>query len=231
MDVLTTILSCSLYLADDDLVRAIAQSTSESDPDFVFDASIERIEVEPSPIPKTAAEAMARTRAIVARGGRPLLGLMQVPPVWLSAFGRDLIDAFDPCTNIAVGTAMLSQFDFECAGEKTEAAHAPRRTVPPNAETQASGLRAPTAFSALVREPSANLRHCVLRKYEEGIGLPEFATVTTLELHYQRPTVSTVLDAPIFVPAAQGRPGADSLLVPTGAWNPSVFASSPQSFP
>jgi hypothetical protein len=227
MDVLTTILSCSLYLADDDLVRAIVQSTSESDPDFVFDASIDRIEVDPLPIPKTAAEALARTQAIVARGGRPLLGLMQVPPLWLSAFGRDLVDAFNPCTNIAVGTAMLSQFDFECASEKARAAQAPRRTMPPPVEPQASGHRAPTAFSALVREPSAVLRHCVLAKYEEGIGQPEFATVTTLELRHQRPTVSTVLDAPILVPAAQVRPGADSLLVPTGAWNPPVFASSP----
>ena len=66
MDVLTTILTCSLYLADDDLVRAIAQSTSESDPDFVFDASVDRVEVDPSPIPKTPAEALARTQAIVA---------------------------------------------------------------------------------------------------------------------------------------------------------------------
>jgi soluble lytic murein transglycosylase-like protein len=227
MDVLTTILSCSLYLADDDLVRAIAQSTSESDPDFVFDASIDRIEVDPSPIPKTPAEALARTQTIVARGGRPLLGLMQVPPAWLSAFGRDLVEAFNPCTNIAVGTAMLSQFDFECASEKTEAAQAPSKATPSKAEPQASGLHAPTAFSASVREPSAVRRRCVLRKYEEGIGQPEFATVTTLELHHQRPTVSTVSDAPIFLPAAQGRPGADSLLVPTGARNPSVFASSP----
>jgi hypothetical protein len=202
MDVLTTILSCSLYLADDDLVRAIAQSTSEGDPDFVFDASIDRIEVDPQSISKTPAEALARTQAIIARGGRPLLGLLQVPPAWMSAFGRDRVEAFNPCTNIAVGTAMLSQFDFECAADATRAAPAARELV-------------------------AARRHCVLRKYEEGIGLPEFATVTTLELRHQRPTVSTVLDAPILVPAAQGRPGADSLLVPTGTWNPSVFASSP----
>jgi hypothetical protein len=152
---------------------------------------------------------------------------MQVPPVWLSAFGRDRVEAFNPCTNIAIGTAMLSQFDFECAGEKTEAAQAPPKATPPPVDPQASGLHAPTAFSVWVREPSEARRRCVLRKYEEGIGLPEFATVTTLELRHQRPTVSTVLDAPIFVPAAQGRPGADSLLVPTGAWNPSLFASSP----
>jgi hypothetical protein len=202
MDLLTTILSCSLYLADDDLVRAIAQSTSEANPDFVLDASVDWTQVDPPPTPKTAADAVARTKSIVAKGGRPLLGLMQVPPVWLSAFGRDLAEAFNPCTNIAVGTAMLSQFDFECAADATRAAPAARELV-------------------------AARRHCVLRKYEEGIGLPEFATVTTLELRHQRPTVSTVLDAPILVPAAQGRPGADSLLVPTGTWNPSVFASSP----
>ena len=117
MDVLTTILTCSLYLADDSLVRAIAESSSQRNPYFVLDTSIERIVVDPPAPPKSASEAIARTTDILANGGRPVLGLMQVPPLWMSVFGRELADAFDPCTNIAVGTAMLSQFDSECAAQ------------------------------------------------------------------------------------------------------------------
>ena len=107
MDVLTTILTCSLYIGDDSLVRAVAESTPDKNPYFVVDASIDLTQVDPPPPPKTSAEALARATDILAKGGRPVLGLMQVPPVWLSAFGHELPDAFDPCVNIAVGTAML----------------------------------------------------------------------------------------------------------------------------
>jgi hypothetical protein len=135
MDVLTTILTCSLYLADDNLVRAIAESTSQSNPYFVIDTSVDMTQVDPPPPPKSASEALARTTDILSKGGRPLLGLLQVPPAWMGAFGRELSDAFDPCTNIAVGTAMLSQFDSECSSRRGacrhETAHAPfRRSTP-----------------------------------------------------------------------------------------------------
>ncbi len=91
MDVLTTILTCSLYLADDDLVRAIATSTSQSNPYFVLDTSVDWTQVDPPPTPKSAAEAVARARDILSKGGRPLLGLLEVPPGWMIAFGRDMI--------------------------------------------------------------------------------------------------------------------------------------------
>jgi hypothetical protein len=193
MDLLTTILTCSLYLADDDLVRAIAASTPEKNPFFVVDASVDATQIDPPPAPQSANDALARTHAILGQGGRPLLGLLQVPPVWLSAFGRDLADAFDPCTNIAVGTAMLSVFDGQCA--------APARSPAPKP-------RIPHA-------PSAARRRCILRKYEEAIGLADFAAVTTLELHAQRPMPLPVAAAPILAPVAASRSGPDSLLVPT----------------
>jgi hypothetical protein len=205
MDLLTTILTCSLYLADDDLVRAIAASTPEKNPFFVVDASVDATQIDPPPPPQSAHDALARTQAIAAQGGRPLLGLLQVPPVWLSAFGRDLADAFDPCTNIAVGTAMLSAFDFDCAAWASNVApKPPQRHV-----------------------PSAARRRCVLRKYEEAIGLPDFAAVTTLELHAQRPMPPPVADAPILAPFAASRSGPDSLLVPPSLFFPPASASTP----
>jgi len=191
MDVLTTILTCSLYLADDNLVRAIAESTSQSNPYFVIDTSVDMTQVDPPPPPKSAAEALARTTDILAKGGRPLMGLLQVPPAWMNVFGRDLADALDPCTNIAVGTAMLSQFDSECSG------HA--------AANVGAKPRKPT---------SAARRRCVLHKYEEAIRLADFATVTSLELRYQRPLQPQVADAPIFAVAQEASWGPNQLLVP-----------------
>ena len=124
--------------------------------------------------------------------GKPLLGLLELLPAWVDLFGRPLSSAFDPCTNVAVGSAMLSQFDSECA---------------------AQGIaKAPAKRSA----PSPARRRCVLRKYEEAIGLPDFATITTLELRYQRPTRPSVTDAPIFAPASSRSWGPDQLLVPMG---------------
>jgi hypothetical protein len=210
MDVLTTILTCSLYFADDSLVRAIAESTPDKNPYFVLDASIDLTQVDPPPPPKSSADALARAKDILAKGGRPVLGLMQVPPVWLSTFGRELGDAFDPCVNIAVGTAMLSEFDSECGA----------RTLP-------NGRPSPAVPQALAGAPLATRRRCVLEKYERAIGFADFAMVTTLELRAQRPLESEVAQAPILflIPAQGSRP--DSLLVPMSASFRPVFASSP----
>jgi hypothetical protein len=212
MDVLTTILTCSLYLADDALVRAIAESTSEKNPYFVLDTSVDWTQVDPPPPPKTAAEALTRTNDILAKGGRPLLGLLEVPPVWLNAFNRDLPDAFDPCTNVAVGTAMLSEFDFECA-----AAAVPKAA--PKAHQAAT--------AAIAHAQSAARRRCILRKYEDAIGMPDFATTTLLELHAQRPLRSTVAEAPILFPAPEESAGPASLLVRTTSFVQPIPASNP----
>jgi hypothetical protein len=195
MDLLSAILTCSLYLADDGLVRAIAESTSESNPYFVMDASVDLTQVDPTPRAKSTSEAATRATDILAKGGRPLLGLLRVPPAWMDAFGRDLAAAFDPCTNLAVGTAMLSQFDVECSGrgDKTRAhSH---------------------AITAMRGVPSAAHRQCVLHKYEDAIGDPDFALTTTLELRYQRLAHPRVEAAPIFAPAPSAHWGPDQLLV------------------
>jgi hypothetical protein len=190
MDLLTTVLTCSLFLGDDPLVRAIAESNSQSNPYFVLDASVDLTEVDPPVPPKTLEAAVARAEDVAAKGGRPLVGLMQLPPAWMSAFGRDLRDAFDPCTNVAIGSAMLSQFDYECDAEG-----APK----PGARAQ----RAHTAVAAR--------RSCILHKYQDAIGL--VVTITTFELRYQRLVRPDVSDAPIFAPPAASAWGPRALLV------------------
>jgi hypothetical protein len=190
---LTTILTCSLYASDDALVRAIAEGPSESNPYVVLAAMREHGEVLPLATPRTDREATALATGLVARGARPLLGLLQVPPVWLAAFGRPLAGAFDPCTNVAIGSAMLSEFDYECAAKA-----------------------APRDERARLLERT-NRRVCVLRKYEAAIGVADFADAVLLELSAQRPLSAAVAEAPIFAPAASSHWGPDQLLVPLPA--------------
>ncbi|MGH7438740.1 MAG: hypothetical protein ACRENE_23885, partial [Polyangiaceae bacterium] len=120
MDLLTTILTCSLYASDDALVRAIAEGPAGGNPYVVVNPVSDPAGVDPPPPPTGAKEALSRAQDLIGGRARPLLGLLQLPPAWLDAFGQPLASAFDPCTNVAVGTAMLSQFDYECADRRAE---------------------------------------------------------------------------------------------------------------
>ncbi|MGH7434786.1 MAG: hypothetical protein ACRENE_03855 [Polyangiaceae bacterium] len=187
MDLLATILTCSLYASDDAVVRAIAEGPSDKNPYFLVNTAAP---AEGAALPPTTEkEALARSRELIAQGGRPLLGLLEVPPSWLSAFGQPLASAFDPCTNVAIGTAMLSEFDAECASKvasRTERARMLERT---------------------------NRRVCVLRKYEAAIDVADFADAILLELSVQQPASASIEDAPIFVPASARVWGPDRVLV------------------
>ena len=180
---------------DDDLVRAIAQSTSHSNPYFVADVAIEMTAVDP-PEPHTLSAAIARADELVTKGGHPVLGLMQLVPAWIESFGRSRRDAFDACTNVAMGTAMLSQFDYECGLSP----NVPQGASPPS--------------------PDRPRRSCVIRKYADAIGMADFVTVTNLELRFQRPAAFAehVFDKPIFYADSGvtiGRDwGVDRILVP-----------------
>ena len=198
MDLLITILTCSLYASDDALVRAIAEGPGASNPLVVVNAT-GPTEGDLLPPPTSEKQAVSRARALLAGRGRPLLGLLQLPPAWLDAFGQPLASAFDPCTNVAIGTAMLSQFDSEC--------------------------RAPRAARQNPALERTNRRACALRKYEAALGAADFAAAVQLELSVQPPRIAHVADAPIFAPAAPSHWGPDQLLVPLGA--PAMSAASP----
>lgn len=188
MDLLATILTCSLYASDDAVVRAIAEGPSGKNPYFVVNTAAPAEDL--AVAPKTEKEAATRSRELLAQGGRLLLGLLEVPPLWIDAFGRPLESAFDPCINIAIGTAMLSEFDAECTGPvlpRTERARRLERT---------------------------NLRACVLRRYEAAIGAEDFADAILLELSVQPPASASIEDAPIFAPPSARTWGPDRLLMP-----------------
>ena len=189
MDLLATILTCSLYASDDALVRAIAEGPSGSNPYLVVNTADGPAPTDPVPAPKSEREAIARVAELRTEGARLLLGLLEIPPSWLDAFGRPLPSAFDPCINVAIGTAMLSEFDAQCAS------------------------RVPARDERSRRLERTNRRVCVLRRYEDAIGSVDFADAIGLELSVQRPRAASIEDAPIFAPPRVRDWGPDQLLV------------------
>jgi hypothetical protein len=201
MDLLSILLACNLYTADEPLVRAIAQSNSHSNTFSVVDPSMDYRQVDVAPEPKTLEAALARLADVTSKGGKPLLGLMQVPPAWMRMFGREPRDAFDACINVSVGTAMLSALNRECA-----VATGPR--------VEMVGRRSRRLPVMVVLPPD---RACVVRKYGQAIGLPDFELLITLELGGQRPAPRAVAptDAPIVFPEPTARTwGPDCIFVP-----------------
>jgi hypothetical protein len=187
MDVLAALLACSLYPADDALVRALAESNSHSNPYFVYDPTLDPNDGELPSEPHSVAQALARANEVSAKGAIPLLGLFEIPPTWAAAFGRDRAEAFDACTNVAIGTAWLSNFASDCL----RAAHAPH-----------------TARAA------RDERACVLRRYADALGMPDLVTVVTLELRAQRPVPLAIFEAPIFTPSSPRPWGPDRVFAP-----------------
>ena len=203
MELLSILLACNLYTADEPLVRAIAQSNSHSNTFSVVDPTMDYRDVNVPAEPKTLDAALARLEEVTSKGGKPLLGLMQLPPTWMRMFGREPKDAFDACINVSIGTAMLSALAHECATEK-----GPR--VTPVA-------RRSRRLPVMVVLPPE--RACVVRKYGQAIGMPDFELLITLELGGQRPTPPerAPVDAPIVFPEPTDRSwGPDCIFMPLG---------------
>ncbi len=190
MDVLTAILACSLY-ADEKLVRAVVESSSQNNPYAVVDPAAD-YDPETQTPPRTLEAALGRAEQIRQAGGIPLFGLMQIPTRWAEAFGRQERELFDPCVNISIGTAMLSVFEHECR---------------PKAE-RARG----TSPARVVQ--AATYRSCTIRRYGEAIGAPDLAMVTELELRAARghAPVDGVCKAPILYVGEDRSWGADRVL-------------------
>jgi hypothetical protein len=201
MDLLSVLLACNLYTSDEPLVRAIAQSNSHSNTFSVVDPSMDYRQVEVPPEPKDLDAALARLQDLTSKGGKPLLGLMQVPPSWMRMFGREPRDAFDACINVSVGTAMLSALDRECA-------------APTGPRVEPVGRRSRRLPVTVTLPPQ---RACVVRKYGQAIGMQDFELLITLELGGQRPLprASAPTDSPIVFPDPNERTwGPDCIFVP-----------------
>ncbi len=146
MDVLLTlILSCSVHF-DDSLVHALSYKLSVGNQYFVGDLT----NLNTYDGAKSVADARKIIDAIKATGGRPAVGFMAVPVDWAARFGRTPDDLFDGCTNIAIGTAMLSDFARLC-------------TVRPGRHRPRSRRRA--------LRPTTPLRACILRRLEKAMNI------------------------------------------------------------
>jgi hypothetical protein len=164
MDVLTLILACSVY-PDDSLVRAMVDLASQGNPHFVGDmttlATFDKT--------TTSAEADHLVSELNRQGGRPVVGLMGIPPGWAQRYGRGRNELYDGCVNIWVGTAVLSSHYEACV-----AAHAAMFTpAHPNERRQR------------VAPPEA-IRLCALRRYGADLGVDGYAEAINRLLPRQR---------------------------------------------
>jgi hypothetical protein len=181
---------------DDDLVRALALVYSHGNPYFVADARALALgDVSASSDAEASPEEDARTSLaqIVKSGGQPLVGLLAVPTTWAGVYGRHPGALFEPCTNISIGTAMLSAFDAECA---------PR--APPRARPRVR----PSA-------PSTARRACILERYAEAIGAPPSELAQAVEAQRAalraepEPPPQTVESAALFADGTDDGSGSD----------------------
>jgi hypothetical protein len=153
LDVLALILACSLH-SDDALLRVMVEVQSGGNMYFVGDLAT----LKTNDSLTSAADSLRAAEEIAKHGGRPAVGLLGVPLDWAARFGHGPLDLFDGCTNIAIGTAMFSEFADACSPARP----ASRLTSHP-----AHGRRHPTRRAV----PLVAVRACVLRRLATELGL------------------------------------------------------------
>lgn len=127
MDLLSAIATCSLH---DDITLVIAmvmafsqgspyaiQNAAQPEPAVQYTSEEDPLRLpvaEPVKAPRSRAEAEAKLRGMTADGGLPVLGLLPVPAAWAAMFGRKPTELFNPCINLSIATARLSEFEYNC---------------------------------------------------------------------------------------------------------------------
>jgi type IV secretion system protein VirB1 len=96
MDMTHIILTCSALLAPE-ILTAIVDAESGGDPYLITTVTGHRIESASAP------EAIARARALLARGEHFRAGLMGMASTGWADYGLDVESAFDPCSSIRAG--------------------------------------------------------------------------------------------------------------------------------
>lgn len=199
MDILTIVLACSLHF-DDELVTALIHRVSNDNPLLVGDLVTLETRERLSSVP----EATAAVADILKRGGRPAVGLMALPVTWAARYGRDPEDLFDSCTNVSVGTAILSEYDHLC--RTRDRAHT---------ATARRGRHA----AKFDRERS---RTCILRHLGSDLGVTGYAEGVKQEIASRR----------LRPPDAIGEPlPAQSPIVPLDDGSPNVLPMAPIHVP
>jgi len=107
--VLALILSCSSH-PDDGLIRALVSVQSGGNALSVGDLRTLR-SIDDLTNADAALAAVARIRQ---HGGRPAVGLLGIPTSWGALYGVSDRDLFDGCTNLQVGSAVLTDYARSC---------------------------------------------------------------------------------------------------------------------
>ena len=158
MDILTIVLACSLHF-DDQLVTALVHKVSNDNPLMVGDL----VTLTTHDHLTSEDQAKAVVDDIIKHGGRPAVGLLGIPTTWAARYGRTPGELFDGCTNIAVGTAALSEFAHQCS---------PRHR---------SGRRRTASGRTLNRE-----RICILSQLGDALGASGYGDAVLAEIATRR---------------------------------------------
>jgi hypothetical protein len=123
MNLSALLLACSVH-ADDALLLSVAYVYGRGSSYAIIDVSLSAVDrddaVGVDEIVSTRAAARAAVARIVASAGEPVLGLLPARPEWALEFGKALDDLLDPCGDIAVASAKLSEFDYACRSRGTQ---------------------------------------------------------------------------------------------------------------
>lgn len=152
MDLLTIIFACSLH-PDDRLVEAFIRKVSDANPLFLGDF-VSLVTHDDLTSPEQAVE---MAEALLAKGGRPALGLMAIPISWAARFNRTPADLLDACTNVAIGTAMMSAFAADCVRSSHHRRHG--------------------SYTMMSRRMLESTRACVLSGFDREIGVQGFTKI------------------------------------------------------
>ncbi len=127
MDLTALVVACSLHV-DDALLTSVAYAHSRGNPYVVTNVKLDVLvdQDEPALAPTSLPAARALMTRVLQAGGDPIIGLLPVRPAWAGEFGKTTIDLFDPCTNIAIASAKVSEFDHRCR-RKAARSSAPSR--------------------------------------------------------------------------------------------------------
>ena len=174
MDVLALILTCSVY-PDDHLIRAMVELASQSNPNFVGDlVTLVTFDRATSP-----ADSQKIIGELERRGGKPVVGLLGVPPAWAARYGKTAGDLFDACTNLMVGSSVLQGHYEACSNTHSATPMSP-----------VSGPRRQRAA------PPEAIRLCALQRYGSDLGIDGYAEAALKYFGRQRLLFAAGADPP-----------------------------------
>jgi hypothetical protein len=172
MDPFALILACSLY-PDEHLVRAMVEASSQGNATFVADiATLVTYDRSSSP-----ADAHLLVAELERQGGRPIVGLLGLPPSWVNRAGKSQADLFDACTNLKIGTAVLADHYQTCLRT---------HTAPASSGTAGTGGTGGAPARSQRSAPPEAIRLCALRRLGAEIGFDGYAEAVLSFLPRQR---------------------------------------------